>query len=147
MGDLDELGGRLAATDEQLMAGRFDDARARYEELLDELGGAVAGEGFERLVFRAALLVRGALCQYLVGAENEADEMLGYLDRQLSQAILHERDGERAALLYEAQENARYYRLRLEEAAHGAELELPVALCEHGRQVPLLPCGFTAEHP
>lgn len=136
----------LREADELLMAGRLAEAGAAVDALLETLDTGDSTE-LDLVVFKAALLVRGALCQYLSGAEHEADEMLGYLDRQLSVAVRHERDPSRQAVLAEVQDNARFYRQRLVDASKGAGLELPVALCPHGRQVPLLPCGFLGEHP
>lgn len=144
--DLVARSAAIGAADEALMDGNLADAGAAYESLLEALGSSPT-EDHENLVYRAALVVRGALCHYLAGAVSEADEMLGAIDRQLSVTVRYERDPARAAALAEVQDNARFYRHRLFEASRGAALELPVAVCPHGHGVPVLPCGFLVQHP
>jgi hypothetical protein len=144
--DFERRARELAAADGLLMDGLFTAAAAAYDVLLDELGAPPPEEGVEELTYRAALLVRGGMCQYLAGAEQEADEMLGYVDRLLTAVLRATRDEAVLGELLEVQENARYYRQRLVDASRGGELEFPITLCAHGRQVPLLPCGFTVEH-
>jgi hypothetical protein len=145
--ELEVRAAALADADEALMTGDLARAAASFETLLDELGEAPPPEGLDSLAYRSALLVRAGVCHFLLGATHESDDVLGYLDRQLSLAVRAERSGDRLVELSELQEIVRYYRLRLADAAAGAALELPVTTCPHGHEVALLPCGFTGPHP
>lgn len=145
--DFDARAAALVEADGTLISGDIAAAARAFDAALEAFGGAGETDGYDEVVYRAALLTRLAICHFLTGAEQEADEVLGYADRIVTAVLRRERDEERALVLAHVQDDVRVCRQRLVEAMRGNPLELPIALCPHNRQVPLLPCGFTVEHP